>query len=250
MALIHTREGETLAAQGAGILTCGSADGFPAFNRRGTELVIWRRALPVRFQAWIEEVDPSNLPELRVLVRPDDVGGAMETLLNECGMPTGNMRELLIGDIHDLVSRFAAITSSNFVDMRLERINHNSCWKFHRDNVEARLLTTYRGHATEWIQPPHAEHAISQQKEYGGPIEALQLNDVAIFKGSAAGSGRGIVHRSPPIAGTGCSRLLLCLNQRSEVSPAPWPQRQTSILDGCASGPLPRKEDGSGRPSR
>ena len=54
--------------------------------------------------------------------------------------------------------------------------------------------------------------------------KGLHRNDVAIFKGSAAGSGNGIVHRSPPIVGTGHTRLLLCLNQRTEISPAPWPQ--------------------------
>ena len=148
----------------------------------------------------------------------------LESLLDECGMPAGDVRELLITDIHDLVSHFADITRSEFVDVRLERISHDSCWKFHRDNVAARLLTTYRGPATEWIRAPYAEQALREPKEFNGPVETLHRNDVAIFKGSAAGSGNGIVHRSPPIVGTGRTRLLLCLNQRTEISPAPWPQ--------------------------
>ena len=168
-------------------------------------------------------MEPSNLPEQRVLIRPRDVPSAVKGIFNECAMPVGDMRNLLAGDIHDLVSRFANITQSEFVDVRLERINHNSCWKFHRDNVEARLLTTYCGPATEWVPPLDAENALLQQKDFTGPIEALQGNDVAIFKGSGSGSGSGIVHRSPPIEGTGCTRLLLCLNQRSEISPSPWP---------------------------
>ena len=108
------------------------------------------------------------------------------------------------------------------VDVRLERISHDSCWKFHRDCVEARLLTTYCGSATEWVQPIHAEQALREQKSYNGPLERLRVHDVAIFKGNRAGPNSGIVHRSPPIVGTGQTRLLLCLNKRSVASPEPW----------------------------
>jgi hypothetical protein len=82
----------------------------------------------------------------------------------------------------------------------------------HRDCVEPRLLTTYRGPGTEWVQPCHADRAVRAQKRYAGPIERLQRHDVAIFKGCCVGEGRGIVHRSPPISKTGLTRLLLCLN--------------------------------------
>ena len=139
-------------------------------------------------------------------------------------MPPGDMRDLLIGDVDDLVSAFAGITRSDLVDVRLGRVSHDACWKFHRDYVEARLLTTYRGPATEWVQPIHAERALRAQKRYKGPLEHIRSNDVAIFKGSYAGPGSGIVHRSPPIAGTGCTRLLLCLNKPSAASPEPWPR--------------------------
>ena len=46
MAALHTGEIKTAVALGAGIKTCGSADGLSAFNRQSTELVIWQRALP------------------------------------------------------------------------------------------------------------------------------------------------------------------------------------------------------------
>ena len=223
MNLVETLKVEAIASISEGIKMCDAADGLSSFNSKGAELVIWRRTLPARFQTWLEGVEPSNLPEQRVLIRPRDVPSALKGIFNECSTPVGDMRNLLAGDIHGLVSRFANITQSEFVDVRLERINHNSCWKFHRDNVEARLLTTYCGPATEWVHPLDAENALLQQKNFNGPIEALQGNDVAIFKGSGAGSGSGIVHRSPPIEGTGCTRLLLCLNQRSEISPSPWP---------------------------
>ena len=213
----------TSAPLGVGIATCDAAEGLAAINKPDMELVIWRRALPLHLQTWLDRMDASCLPDLRVLVRPCDLRRAVEPHLDESGMPPGDMRDLLVGDVDDLVSAFAGIARSDLVDVRLERVSHDSCWKFHRDFVEARLLTTYRGPATEWVQPIHAERALRAQKRFEGPLEHIRSNDVAFFKGNCGGPGSGIVHRSPPIAGTGCTRLLLSLNKPSDASPEPWP---------------------------
>ncbi|MEC8288230.1 MAG: DUF1826 domain-containing protein, partial [Pseudomonadota bacterium] len=117
--------------------------------------------------------------------------------------------------------RFAAIVDDDYVDIRLETVTHNSCWKFHRDYVEARLLTTYLGPATEWVQPDYSEQALLEQMKYSGPIERMKTHHVSIFKGSCLGTDSGVVHRSPPIAGTGQTRVLLCLNKQTATSPAP-----------------------------
>ncbi len=212
------------AAFGAGVGTCNAAEGLAAIGNPGMELVIWRRALPRRLQAWLERMDAACLPDLRVLVRPGSLRQAVKPHLDDCGMPAGDMRDLLLGDIGDLVSAFAGIARSGLVDVRLERVSHDACWKFHRDCVEARLLTTYRGPATEWVRPVDAGRALREQKSYKGPLERFRVHDVAVFKGSFVGPGSGIVHRSPPVAGTGCTRLLLCLNKPSAASPKPWPE--------------------------
>ncbi len=215
---------------GTGIETCDAAEGLAAISNPGMELVIWRRALPLCLQTWLERLDASRLPDMRVLVQPSDLRRAVEPHLDDCGMPSGDMRDLLLGDIGDLVSVFARITQSDLVDVRLERVSDDACWKFHRDCVEARLLTTYRGPATEWVQPQLAERALHEQKHFEGPLERLGIHDVAVFKGSCAGPGSGIVHRSPPIAGTGRARLLLCLNKPSDVSPEPWSEASHDML--------------------
>lgn len=209
-------------AECAGIETCEAAEGLGAITRPEVELVIWRRSLPSRLQTWLERLDATLLPVIRLLVRPEDLVRAMEPLLDDCGLPKGERRALLLCDVDNLVSAFARIARTDLVDVRLERASGDACWRFHRDCVEARLLTTYRGPATEWIRPRHAEAALRAQKRFKGPIEHLRAHDVAVFKGSGPGSGSGIVHRSPPIAGTGRTRLLLCLNKPSAASPEPW----------------------------
>jgi hypothetical protein len=227
-----SREGSATgpsASLGMSIETCDAAEGLAAINKPDMELVIWRRALPLCLAAWLEGLVASQFPDARVLVRPNELRCAVEPHMDACEMPPGEMRDLLIQDVDDIVLAFSRITRSELVDVRLERVSHDACWKFHRDRVDARLLTTYRGPATEWIQPCHAEQALNEQKRYSGPIERFQTNDVAIFKGSCVGQGRGIVHRSPPIAGTGRTRLLLCLNKRSVTSPEPWPSEPDAM---------------------
>ncbi|MCB2101146.1 MAG: DUF1826 domain-containing protein [Rhodobacterales bacterium] len=211
---------------GAGIETCDAMDGLGAIGHPGVELVIWRRALPGRLRTWLDHMDASRLPDLRVLVRPADLRRAVEPYLVGCGMPPGDLRDLLLGDIGELVSTFARVARTDLVDVRLEPVDNDACWKFHRDCVEARLLTTYRGPATEWVQPIHAARALDEQRAYEGPLERLGAHDVAVFKGSCAGPGSGIVHRSPPIVGTRQTRLLLVLNKQTMTSPVCWSPTQ------------------------
>ena len=210
------------AHRGNGIRTCGSMSGLTAIGEPSTDLVIWKRALPPQLRDWLNQIPVSALPDLRVLIKPGELRPALEPLLSTCGMRAGDMRDLLIADLANLIQVFAGITASARVDLRLERVNDDACWKFHRDSVDARLITTYRGPTTEWVKPSHGERAIREQKEFSGPLERLGAHDVAIFKGSRASTGNGIVHRSPPIAGTGCTRLLLCVNKPSAASPNPW----------------------------
>jgi len=210
------------AALTAGVRAVDTLDGLATINEPDTELVIWRRSLPACFRDWIDRLDAETLPHLRILVQPGDLRSALVPLLDKCGLVPGDMRDLLVQDVGDLVSAFADITRSDWVDVRLERVDHDACWKFHRDTVEARLVTTYRGPTTEWVQMAHAEKAVAEQRSFDGPLQRLGDHDVALFKGNRAGPNSGIVHRSPPLAGTGLTRLFLCLNKRTVVSPDPW----------------------------
>ncbi len=214
-------DGQTAAAI-SGVRAVDTLDGLATINEPTTELVIWQRSLPLCFRDWIDRLDAVTLPHIRILVEPGDLRCALVPLLDACGLVQSDMRDLLVEDIDDLVSAFADITRSDRVDVRLERVDHDACWKFHRDTVEARLVATYRGPTTEWVHMAHAEKAMAEQRDFDGPLERLGDHDVALFKGNRAGPNRGIVHRSPPIAGTGLTRLFLCLNKRTVVSPDPW----------------------------
>ena len=212
----------SIASGESGIQTCGSMSGLAAIGAPSTELVIWKRALPPQLRDWLNQIPVPALPDLRLLIKPGELQPALDPLLDQCGIQASDMRDLLIADIAKLIQVFSRITAKARVDVRLERVDDDACWKFHRDSVDARLLTTYRGPTTEWVQPAHGERAILEQEGFTGPLEHLGIHNVALFKGAQASTGRGIVHRSPPIVGTGCTRLLLCLNEPTKASPDPW----------------------------
>jgi hypothetical protein len=94
----------------------------------------------------------------------------------------------LYDDFRRLAARFATVAASPVVQMRLEHVIDDSCRKFHVDAVGLRLLCTYAGPGTEWI-------------DAGGKIRHMAAMEVAIFKGSAyARAGPRVLHRSPPLS--------------------------------------------------
>ena len=120
------------------------------------------------------------------------------------------MRELparampLRADIEMLGSLFATITGRDSVRFRLEHVTDNACRKHHVDAVRLRLLCTYAGLGTEWLQP-------------GGSSRRMAPFHVGIFKGgSSPDQAPRVLHRSPPIEHLPPgrqSRLLLCIDE-------------------------------------
>ena len=193
----------------------------------GVELIIWERRLPSGLGDWLDRLSIAHLPRGHFLVDEGEPRAAFAWMLDASSTPDDDMRALLLTDLAEVTSRFASLMRAKRVEVRLEAVHHDACWKFHRDCVAARLLTTYRGPGTEWVSPGDSAQALARQKSYGGPIHRFPRHAVGLFKGSCAAPASGIVHRSPPIAGTGTTRLLFCLNLPSSISPLPWAQQTT-----------------------
>lgn len=184
-------------------------------------MTLWQRTLAPDLAGWLSTLRTADLPGVRLLLRPEDWPAAAAQAQGPRHRP-GSARAALMDDIGALIAAFARIAGCERVDVRLEWVGNNACWKFHRDAVAARLVTTYRGPGTEWVPPDSGARALAQQRGYDGPLHRMPAGTVALFKGSCADGCHGIVHRSPPIAGTRVKRLFLCLNAPSAASPPPW----------------------------
>ena len=145
------------------------------------DLVIWERRLPPDLQTWLVSLRVDQLPCGRMLVGRTDIRDALDALFASSGTPDGPPANALLHDIVDVAERFAAVAECDPIDIRLDVVDHDACWKFHRDNVDLRLLTTYVGPGTQYVTPGNAERAIDRQKAYDGPIEHVPEQAVALF---------------------------------------------------------------------
>lgn len=120
--------------------------------------------------------------------------------------------DAIAGDVAMLGGRLARLLDRDRLAVRLEVVETDACRKFHADHVSVRLIRTYAGAATQWLDARDAAALKAGAEPDGLTIRQLGTGDVALFKGRQWAPDGAIVHRSPPIAGTGQRRLVLVID--------------------------------------
>ncbi len=190
-----------------GVEVVGDPAGLDSFTRAHCAAALWTRTLPSDVEAWLTTLDPDLLPDGRVVLTADQVAETLTYLFDEVGTPKGAERTWLEQDMADLAARFMRLMICPAVRLRLDVVATNACRKFHMDAIRARLICTYRGTGTQFgLSVAGAEPERIQTTPLGAPI---------LLKGTLWPSDQGdtrLLHRSPPIEGTGETRLLLVLD--------------------------------------
>ncbi|MEM8792485.1 MAG: DUF1826 domain-containing protein [Pseudomonadota bacterium] len=192
------------AAIGVGV--CDRPDGLAAITHSGCAATIWRRSRPPEDQAWIDGLPGDHLPSIRQILEAGQVRVAAERACGDAGTPICPAQARLVDDIAMLSERFSEIVPSPYLRLRLDVIRSNLCRKFHIDTVRARLICTYRGTGTQYgISTDGGDPTRVFTVPTGAPI---------LLKGTLWPDAHksGLLHRSPPIEGTGETRLLLVLD--------------------------------------
>jgi hypothetical protein len=179
----------------------------------GVVLAVWRRSAPLRLARWLDALPASQLPRGRIVTTPATAPTDLRTICDAVGLTASPERVQLVDDITLLVDVFAGVTGHDCVDLRLEAIDHDACWRFHRDHVGLRLNVTYRGPGTQWVAARDTTAALRGQRRYRRSLNELTRFSVGLFKGVTSAGDDAIVHRSPPVEGSGITRLFLCLNE-------------------------------------
>ncbi len=189
-----------------GVRVVDSPEGLSDIRAPETAAVLWRRRPLDGFQAWVDALYPERLPRARVILRPGMVRAAMGEICDACATPSGPERDLLVDDVAALADLFAEITGAAFVRLRLDAVTTNACRKFHIDAVTARLICTYRGSGTQF--------GIAARGDAPEQVFAAATGTPIILRGTRwpQKSGPGLLHRSPPIEGSGQTRLVLVLD--------------------------------------
>lgn len=167
---------------------------------------IWQRQTPPHVQSWLDALDPEHLPRGRVILPPGVVTDTVDHLCNLSGLPLGNERSWLHKDIVSLATLFSELVQAKFLRLRLDVVSTNACRKFHVDAITARLVCTYRGTGTQY--------GFVTGDEDPDRIYTVPTGSPIILRGTLwpADPPSGLLHRSPPIEGTGETRLVLVLD--------------------------------------
>ena len=163
---------------------------FEAIFEDGVNLVVWRR------NGRAPAIDPTFVDPPRRLMR--SVGGQSVSSQDVARALDLEAPTPFATDVASLVELFATLTDAQGVGIRLEATARQTCPKWHTDRVGLRLMTTYAGPGTEWLDGDAAHRA--------------STGDVLIAKGELWPSAPGAcVHRSPDPQGA--TRLLLTLDE-------------------------------------
>lgn len=192
------------AAIGVGIADDPAA--LSTFLQPGCAAAIWRRQTPPEVQFWLDRVDANALPRGRVIHRPQAVGETVQHLCDMANVPAGTERDWLQDDVVRLADVFSDLMSAKFLRLRLDVVTTNACRRFHIDAITARLVCTYRGTGTQY--------GISTDGGDPKRVFTVQTGSPILLRGTLwpVEPPSGLLHRSPPIEGTGETRLVLVLD--------------------------------------
>lgn len=189
------------AAVGVGVADDPAA--LRTFLNPGCAAAIWRRQTPPSVQSWLDGLAPDVLPRGRVILPVTALSETVRHLCDLSEMPDGPERAWLGDDIVSLGHLFAELMEVEYLRLRLEAVTTNACRKFHIDAITARLVCTYRGTGTQYgLSTDGAEPRRIFTVMTGAPI---------LLRGTLWPTlpQSGLLHRSPPIEGTGETRLVL-----------------------------------------
>lgn len=186
--------------------------GLTRIFEAGIQLAQWRRAPDADIVHWLDaHADRlgSGLRQMLPAGRPPELGA----------LPAGAGRDALAEDLMRLGGMLGELLDAPKIGLRLEVLQRAMCPRLHVDRVGIRMLCTYRGPGTEWVEAHRLERGLpgagpaSEACAVPEPaIESIPPFAVALLKGSLwqDEGGRGLVHRSPQVR---CPpRVLLALD--------------------------------------
>lgn len=183
-----------------------SPEDLSEIHRSDCAASIWMREPSEGFQAWIDSLDPDRLPKVRMILRPDGVRAALAEVCEQRGTPDCAERTQLIDDTAALATMFAELMDAEFIRLRLDVVQNNACRKFHIDALTARLICTYRGTGTQY--------GVGERGSDPAEIATIPAGCPIVLRGTEWPTDvePGLLHRSPPIEGSGETRLVLVLD--------------------------------------
>jgi len=195
-------------------------------TRRGVNLAIWLRSMSPASRAAFSAAAREDI-DVDLDVDPGVDLGELAARLRSA------LPAVVSADVVDLAHRYARVTGSSRLRVKVQSVRGDECRLFHVDHVAWRLITTWAGPGTDWI-----ENGACRREHLGGRLLSGRPTADAVNAGIVADWTRvhradraavllcrgvnacdehtlPLVHRSPPIADTGLRRLRLVIDDAS-----------------------------------
>jgi hypothetical protein len=170
-------------------------------------ICIWRRGPNLEIQEYL-----SNLRLDRAIERVEQLQAdrpTFEPLLRD--LPQLPALSCIRAELQRLTELFATLSDCHSIGVRFAVTRAALCPRFHVDRVGLRLICTWQGAATEWLEHQSvnrrqlgaAAQGVCDEKSgllaAGAQIHRMRAFDVGLFKGELwpNNAGRGAIHRSP-----------------------------------------------------
>lgn len=190
------------------VATDSALDILSAIHDPAINLAVWTRAADAALAAEAAALLQHEGEPMRLELPVAGLAAALPGAMAAAGWPPAARMTI---DMALLAGCLADVMACTAVTLRLEVVTSDACRKFHADYVTARLITSYAGPGSQWLRNGDAAALAAGVPAEQLPAQQLQPGDVALFKGRRW-SDTPIIHRSPPIAGTGQRRLVLVIN--------------------------------------
>lgn len=195
-------------------------DIWPDIYQPETNIVVWQRQITDNLFDYAEELLQQHPVCCQMSIAPDDIVASLVQRL-----PEHPGREEFANDIALLADMFCCLFDTERVGLRLATLDTAMCPRFHVDHVPCRLVTTYTGSGTQWLNNDCVDRSrlgrgsVDAQGNYLEPFsDPAHINnaapgDVTLLKGEKwyNNEGNGLVHRSPAITADR-KRLVLTLD--------------------------------------
>lgn len=182
-------------------------------------LVYYKRSPDEEIDQCVKSLMMHSFKGINAMISRQTLDGVVMDHLNSVELETtGKIK--IEKDIIEIASMFFKITGASSLRLILKVITDDACRKFHTDAYDLRLLCTYSGKGTEWINDRFVDRKqlrVGKNEDIikdASKIRCMEPFEVAILKGEVPSrpKDKGIVHRSPPLQNIGEKRLLLRLD--------------------------------------
>jgi hypothetical protein len=181
---------------------------------QGAPIALMTRDLDPAVVTALAEMPPEAMPRFRFTCEADAFGSLATRALAQDTAVAGWLAEWLVYDVGFLARLFADLIGADLVAIRLDVVRDDSCRYFHADNVSFRLVTTYRGPGTQWVDSAYGSERSDVLPE---AIRQMERGWIAVMRGAKAATPNAppLLHRSPPIGKSGTTRLFLAIDDGS-----------------------------------